>query len=150
MRRRKFSLQKDFSAGNVGGWSGIKGTPGERRVSKKTEVINRTSRKSSRKSPKSQTKIHQKWRENIFGPVRDFFNSRTKTKFFSDHVLQPQIHRIFQTKMEMTESLGEMKAEYSDGTKRHKTNIKQTLPEKNAKFVGLHIIIAFETLPMSL
>ncbi|WP_244263773.1 DUF1661 domain-containing protein [Porphyromonas gulae] len=103
MRRRKFSLQKDFSAGNVGGWSGIKGTPGERRVSKKTEVINRTSRKSSRKSPKSQTKIHQKWRENIFGPVRDFFNSRTKTKLFSDHVLQPQIHRIFQTKMEMTE-----------------------------------------------
>ena len=103
MRRRKFSLQKDFSAGNVGGWSGIKGTPGERRVSKKTEVINRTSRKSSRKSPKSQTKIYQKWREILFGPARYFFNSRTKTKFFSDHVLQPQIHRIFQTKMDMTE-----------------------------------------------
>ncbi|WP_394358606.1 DUF1661 domain-containing protein [Porphyromonas gulae] len=53
--------------------------------------------------PKSQTKIHQKWREILFGPARDFFNSRTKTKIFSDHVLQPQIHRIFQTKMEMTE-----------------------------------------------
>ncbi|WP_394798085.1 DUF1661 domain-containing protein [Porphyromonas gingivalis] len=26
-----------------------------------------------------------------------FFNSRAKTKIFSDHVLQPEIHRIFQT-----------------------------------------------------
>ncbi|WP_394358534.1 DUF1661 domain-containing protein [Porphyromonas gulae] len=43
----------------------------------------------------------------LFGPARDFFNSRAKTKFFSDHLLQPEIHRIFQTKMEMTESLGE-------------------------------------------
>ncbi|SJM19170.1 hypothetical protein PGIN_13-1_00629 [Porphyromonas gingivalis] len=44
-----------------------------------------------------------------------------------------------------TESLGERKAEHSEGANQRKTNIKQTLPEKNAKFVGLHIIIAFET-----
>ena len=46
---------------------------------------------------KSQTKISKKWRENLFVPARDFFNSRAKTKIFSDHVLQPEIHRIFQT-----------------------------------------------------
>ena len=33
----------------------------------------------------------------------------------------------------------------TDCANQRKTNIKQTLPEKNAKFVGLHIIIAFET-----
>uniref|UniRef100_UPI003FA119BA DUF1661 domain-containing protein n=1 Tax=Porphyromonas gingivalis TaxID=837 RepID=UPI003FA119BA len=39
----------------------------------------------------------KKWRENLFVPARDFFNSRAKTKIFSDHVLQPETHRIFQT-----------------------------------------------------
>ncbi|ALA92935.1 Protein of unknown function (DUF1661) [Porphyromonas gingivalis AJW4] len=37
---------------------------------------------------KSQTKISKKWRENLFVPARDFFNSRTKIKIFSDHVFQ--------------------------------------------------------------
>lgn len=45
---------------------------------------------------KSQTKIPKKWRENLFVPARDFFNSRTKIKIFSDHVFRTEIHRIFQ------------------------------------------------------
>ncbi|OWR76319.1 hypothetical protein SJDPG11_09000 [Porphyromonas gingivalis SJD11] len=85
---------------------GNKGYKGGEKGVEKTEVINRTSRNSNRKSSKSQTKIPQKWRENLFVLRRDFFNSRAKTKFFSDLVLQPEIHRIFQTGKEMTESLG--------------------------------------------
>ncbi|WP_080745581.1 DUF1661 domain-containing protein [Porphyromonas gulae] len=94
--KKNFNLKCWRLVGNKGHKGGEKGV-------EKTEVINRTSRNSNRKSPKSQTKIHKKWREILFVPARDFFNSRTKTKFFSDHVLQPQIHRIFQTKMDMTE-----------------------------------------------
>ncbi|WP_369684632.1 DUF1661 domain-containing protein [Porphyromonas gulae] len=45
----------------------------------------------------------KKWREKFFVPARDFFNSRAKTKTFSDLVLQTEINRIFQTKKEMTE-----------------------------------------------
>ncbi|WP_155243347.1 DUF1661 domain-containing protein, partial [Porphyromonas gingivalis] len=85
-----------------------------------------TSRNSNRKSPKSQTKIPKKWRENLFVPARDFFNSRTKTKIFSDHVFQNRNTPNFSDRKGKTESLGEMKSRALGGCKpaqdEHKTN----------------------------
>ncbi|OWR81939.1 hypothetical protein SJDPG12_07660 [Porphyromonas gingivalis SJD12] len=88
----------------------------------KNRGTNRTSRNSNRKSPKSQTKIPKKWRENLFVPARDFFNSRAKTKIFSDHVLQPEIHRIFQTGKERQN----LRENEKQSTRRVQTSAKRT------------------------
>ncbi|WP_394365341.1 DUF1661 domain-containing protein [Porphyromonas gingivalis] len=43
----------------------------------------------------------------MFNPARDFFNSRAKTKTFSDHPFNNQIIHFLQPKREIAESLGE-------------------------------------------
>ncbi|PDP82010.1 hypothetical protein CLI72_05640 [Porphyromonas gingivalis] len=121
-----------------------RGHKGERRVSKKQ-------RHQSHK-PKFEPKIAQISNQNPQKMARESF--RSGARFFqlprqNKNILRPRFTARntpnFSDRKGKTESLGERKAEHSEGANQRKTNIKQTLPEKNAKFVGLHIIIAFET-----
>ena len=102
--------------------------------------------------PKIEPKIAQISNQNPQKMARESF--RSGARFFplprqNKNILRPRFTARntpnFSDWKGKTESLGERKAEHSEGANQRKTNIKQTLPEKNAKFVGLHIIIAFET-----
>ena len=144
MRRCFFLAQKRFFDRNVGGWSGIKGT-------REREEYQKKQRHQSHK-PKFEPKIAQISNQNPQKMARESF--RSGARFFqlprqNKKILRPRFTARntpnFSDRKGKTESLGERKAEHSEGANQRKTNIKQTLPEKNAKFVGLHKIIAFET-----
>ncbi|MGP1558249.1 MAG: hypothetical protein ACTTH9_06140, partial [Porphyromonas gingivalis] len=139
-----FPREKRFFDRNVGGWSGIKGT-------REREGCRKKQRHQSHK-PKIEPKIAQISNQNPQKMARESF--RSGARFFqpprqNKNILRPRFTARntpnFSDRKGKTESLGERKAEHSEGANQRKTNIKQTLPEKNAKFVGLHIIIAFET-----
>ena len=142
--RKFFCLKRLFSRKRVVE-SGKERTQRDPDEAKKQRLPSGENQNSSRKAPKSQTKILQKRREKIFNPARDFFISHAKIKTFSDHVFLNQIIHLLQTKRENDRIIGRMKTRQSAGANQPKRNIKQTLPEKNAKFVVLHKIIALET-----